>query len=109
MNQINLPTGGKTPNKFAYKLTVEDPSRGKKQQYKYFISLMKIDISSVLIEFKGFLVDEAQLNTINTYEDALSIAEKKEIINLMIPWQRVISIENILYKQRFSAKEKNNE
>lgn len=109
MSQINIPVGGKTPNKFAYKLTIEDPSGGKKTQFKYFISLMKLDISNVLIEFKGFLVDEAQLNTINTYEDAINNAEKKEIINLMIPWQRVISIENILYKQRFSAKEKNNE
>jgi len=109
MNNINIPVGAKVPNKFVYRLTIEDPSKPKKSQYLNYISVNKLDISPALVEFKGFLVDGAQLNTINVYEDAVKIAEKKEIVNLMVPWQRVVSIENILYKQRLSAKEKNNE
>lgn len=92
----------KAGNKLAYKLTVED-SLKKTKAAVYYISLMKLDMSPAVVDFKGFEVDEKQLNTINTYEDAVNIASKKDIINLMIPWHKIISIENILYRQRTTA------
>jgi len=56
----------------------------------------------MVISFKGYQVDAKEISQLSTWNDAEEFAEGKGLLltELTIPWNRVISIENVSYRQR---------
>jgi len=83
-----------------YILNVEDPS--KKTKVATFVILKLREDSSVLCDFVGFEAGKTQINSFGSFEDVNNYVNKKsvKIVNIRVPWTRVVSIENITYKYK---------
>ena len=91
----------------SYLVRVEDPTtKGNERRY---IALKKPIISSSHIEFTGFEIPITTSAKVKTKADALNYAQSKavELEDLMISWQRVISIKNLSYNAQKYKKEVN--
>lgn len=107
MSEISIQQANKLSQKPAnhatnliYLVSVEDPS--DKAKSRNFLA-NKVDKVSYGVELKGFEINnKKQLSNLKTFEDAIELAKKEsiEMIDLMIPWQRVISIKNMSYKTK---------
>ncbi len=83
-------------NKPIYIVRAEDPEvRGKVRFYR----VQKIDRHPTHITISGFELTKAQAEQLKENPSALEVADKREI-NIEIPWQRIISTENITYKKK---------
>jgi hypothetical protein len=81
-------------------LRVEDPSE-KTGVATYFVLKLRED-SAILCELVGFKAGKTQINAINSFEDVVNYVEKGsvKVVNIRIPWTRIVSIENITYKHK---------
>ena len=84
-------------NKTLYLVTVEDPTvRAKKRVFvtKY------IDQKAFGIDFIGYEIDNKTSGRL-TDKDAVLLANKgnKDLISILFPWNRVISIRNASYME----------
>lgn len=87
-----------------YLLRVEDP--GTKKNKSYLVTKL-FDDRPVLCEFVGFEATQKEVSAFSSVEEAANYvkeAESVELVNIKIPWTRVISIENITYKHKRSVK-----
>lgn len=88
-------------NSVLYILVMEDPSvKGKTRCF----ATNKVDKASWGVDFRGYEVsniNNAQEN-LKTYENAVEFAKtaKTSLIEMTIPWQRIISITNMSYKAK---------
>jgi len=90
---VDLPGGNK--NNIVYIIRVEEPNN-----IRYFVS-SKVDKFNSYIEFIGYETNKTNINKIKDYTDALSIVNKgnTRLIHIVFPWNNVMSVENISYKQ----------
>lgn len=90
----DLPGGAK--NKIVYIIKVMDEDF----KIKYFIS-SKVDITSAIVKFIGYETTKTSANKIKTYSDAIFIANKSKInlVDITYPLYRVISVQNVTYRQ----------
>lgn len=79
-------------NKPIYILRAEDPGvKGKVQYYR----VHKIDRNANHVTITGLTVTKAQAE-----KNILEITANTREINIEIPWQKVISIENVSFKRK---------
>jgi hypothetical protein len=85
-----------------YIVRVDDPEvRGKIKYYR----VQKIDRHPTHLTISGFELTKAQAEQLRENPSALEVAEQREV-NIEIPWQRVISTENITYKKKAHGEQK---
>jgi len=83
-------------------LRVEDP----KKIVNYLVTKL-IDDRPVLCEFVGFEATQKEVGAFSSVEEAANYVKEAgsvRLVNIKIPWTRVISIENITYKHKRSVK-----
>lgn len=88
-----------------YVLRVEDPEGSKKVKL-YIVIKLRYDVA-VLCEFFGFETTQKEVSAFSSVEEAANYVKESdsvELVNIMIPWTKVISIENITYKHKRSVK-----
>lgn len=86
----------KSTNKLVYLLVLEDPTKPKK--IGYFLT-SKLNQNTITIEVNGFYVtDEKQIENIASLDDQ-KFADR-QIISMIFPWQKVISIRNVTYRSK---------
>lgn len=96
----------KTGNKLAYLICIEEPDK-----LRFFVTskIQKTDI----LDFVGYEVKQQSIKKIITYKDAVDYANKDgaNLISIMYPMHRVVSIQNITYCLKISkiVKEQQNE
>lgn len=72
---------------------------GGKTTEKYFIT--KLDVSPAFVEFTGILVDNNfEEKSIVSVSEFVKTLDKNKFIQCMIPWNRIISIKNLNFKQK---------
>lgn len=82
-------------------LRVEDP----KKIVNYLVT--KLIDGPVLCEFVGFEATQKEVGAFSSVEEAANYVKEAgsvRLVNIKIPWTRVISIENITYKHKRSVK-----
>lgn len=94
---ITLTDGSITKNLYIVK--VEDPSMRTKISS---FATAKIDIFDYGVDFAGYLVPNRSSDNIKTTKEALIEANKgnKELYSITYPWQKVISVRNISYRNK---------
>ena len=57
---------------------------------------------TMVVTFKGFEVDAKKISQLTTWDDALAYAEEIgiKLTELTIPWNRIIIITNVTYRQK---------
>ena len=94
MSEIIPKPADRSKNKPIYIVVVEDPEN--KSKITYYLT-QSLDKNPADIDLKGFPVTKAEANkqvkNPNIEKDA------KDLINVIIPWHRVIKILNITYKK----------
>lgn len=90
----------KSNNKIAYIMLVEDPS--VKVKFRAFVGVNPtVEQSGVL--FRGYEINWSDRDKITSFEEALSMASKKnspeDVIEIRYPWGRVINLRNVCYKR----------
>ena len=83
-------------NKPIYLVRAEDPE--VKSKIRYYRS-QKIERHPTHLTVSGFELTKAQAEQLRKKTGALVVANQREI-NIELPWQRVISTENVTYKQK---------
>lgn len=87
----------KTIIKYAYLLSAEDPSDTKKVRHFIVLDVPNLN-NSIYVDIKGYELKKAQLDKINNeYEHLKTLAENNDMINIIIPWHRIINIKNLMY------------
>jgi len=84
-----------------YTLRVEDPSE-KTGVATYLLLKQVREENSILCDFFGFKAGKTQINAINSFEDVVNYVEKGsvKVVNMRVPWTKIVSIENITYKHK---------
>jgi len=60
----------------------------------------KLELSDTYVRITGHTIPYNSIREIKTLEDAEKHAEREEILDIMYPWHRVVSIRNITYKSK---------
>lgn len=86
-------------NKLLYLLVVEDPSVKTKTR---IFATGKLDKNAAFVDMFGYEITNVHSTQLKTWNDAVELANKEsiELVNMSFPWQRVLSIRNVNYKQK---------
>jgi hypothetical protein len=80
-------------------IKAEDPTATGKVRF-YLTTKKHIETSNTL-EFVGYEITKTQLKALNIASIEEYVKEgKSEIVSLWLPWTKIISIQNIKYKQK---------
>ncbi len=101
--QLGMPSTG---NKALYIVIVEDPSSKPKLRV---YGTAKPEKTQSFLEFIGYdltINTTAQIEQLKTYEDVIELSNqgKTDLVSLVYPWSRVISIKNVSYKIKSASK-----
>lgn len=92
-----------------YLVKIEDPETTP--IIRSFIVLKQPLMNAYSVSFQGFEISKSSQNKkskeqeIRTREEAISYAKDKDLkfCDLICPWQRVVSIENLSYQSKINA------
>lgn len=99
IDQVNsVPNYHKSKHILLYLVVVQSLSGDKNKIERYFAT--KVDKSESFIDFNGCLIDSLD-NSENLLDFSKSLPKEK-FENFLVPWQRVISIKNLIYKHKES-------
>jgi hypothetical protein len=91
------PPVGALSKKPAHLVTLED-SKGKVS--KRFISIDKPEFLNGFVQVKGVYSDESEEEISKNYSEILSSSPKELIVELMLPWGRISSVRNLVFKAK---------
>lgn len=93
---MSVPTAGALNKKPIYLITLDDPS-GKKSSTQRFLSIDKPDSQNGFLIAKGIFSDlqEDELN--KKFSEVLTSTPKEHILEIWLPWHRVISVRNLIF------------
>lgn len=96
------PVGSKTydrPGKIIpiYLVVIEDPASTSKIQQ--FLAV-KLDELSHSVKLVGFETKEKTNKIAANYQEMINSADKTLYKEVQLPWQRVVSITNLIFKQK---------
>ncbi len=98
ISSINRPA---TFNKPSYLIIFEDYPTGKdKNKIKKFITIEQPDTLNAFIKAKGVLSEESEEEITSSYQDLLTGSKKEDILELMVPWNRVFSVKSLVFKAK---------
>lgn len=90
-----VPNGAAISKKPAHLVMLEPVSKPKR-----FISFDKPELHSDFIQVKGFFADCSEDDVIKNYSELLTNARKEDIVEMLFPVNRVISIRNLVFKAK---------
>lgn len=91
-----IPTVGALNKKPPYLVVLEDPS-GKKNSCQKFLTLDKPDSQNGFLMVKGFFTECAEEEIIKNFSDILTATPKDTIIEVWLPWHRVVSVRSLVF------------
>lgn len=96
------PVGSKTydrPGKIVpiYLVVVDDPSSTNKVQQFLAVKLDELSHSAKLV---GFETKEKANKIAANYQEMINSADKSVYKEVQLPWQRIVSITNLIFKQK---------
>lgn len=80
-----------------YLVVAEDPTI-KSNTAKYLA--VKLDEQTSTVKLVGFEITETEKNVCENYQEIVSSTDKGLYKEIMLPWQRVIRIQNLIFKQK---------
>jgi hypothetical protein len=98
-----VPTGLKSYERAVrvapvYLVSIEDPTLTSK--VSYFLAT-KLDENQFSIKVVGFDLNKKDINRVGAnYQEVLNSTDKSLYMELVLPWQRVIKIQNLIFKQK---------
>ncbi len=99
INPVGLSTKPTISNKPSYLVIFEDPSSSSGATRK-IITIDKPDTGSSFLQMKGFFTEVAEEEILSSYQDILTTARKEDIIEIMIPWNRIFSVRSLVFKAK---------
>ena len=93
---MSVPTIGSLNKKPVYLITLEDSS-GKKNSFQKFISLDKPDSQNGFLMAKGIYSDLSEDEIIKNFSEVLTTAPKEHILDIWLPWHRVVSVRSLVF------------
>ncbi len=99
ISPVSLANRSATFSKPVYLISFEDCS-GKKGSSKRMITIDKPDTLSYYVQTKGILTEASEEEILSNYQDLLTAAKKEDIIEVMIPWNRIFSIRSLVFKAK---------
>lgn len=95
IGSVGIPSVGSAPKKPPYLVSLE-PNAGSKKAV-LFIALDKPDLLNGFIQVKGIYVDVTEDKVTKNFAEILAETPKEEILDIMFPWHRVVSIRNLVF------------
>lgn len=95
IGSVGIPSVGATPKKPPYLVTLEPVAGSKK--VSLFIALDKPDLLNGFIQVKGIYADATEDKITKNFVEILAETPKEEILDIMFPWHRVVSIRNLVF------------
>lgn len=80
-----------------YLVAAEDPTV-KTNVTKYLA--VKLDEQTSCVKLVGFEIKETEKNVCENYQEILNSTDKGLYKEIMLPWQRVVRIQNLIFKQK---------
>lgn len=80
-----------------YLVVSEDPSN--KSGITKFLSV-KLDEMQHAVRIVGFEINKEVKDICANYQEVLNSTDKKIYKELMLPWQRIVRIENLIFKSK---------
>lgn len=96
---IDMPAPERSVTKILYVVTVEDPSKTEPIRFFAVVGSRLRQNPGISVEITGSEVTEAQVKKLqpnNINADAFN----KKLVNIIFPWRRLISIQNITYNSK---------
>lgn len=93
---MSVPTISAVNKKPIYLITLEDSS-GKKNSFQKFISLDKPDSQNGFLLVKGIYSELSEEEIIKNFSDVLTAAPKELIIDIWLPWHRILSVRSLIF------------
>ena len=96
----SLPKVGEKQTKImpVYLVITEDP--GIKAKCSKILAVRMDETSPTTVKFVGIDLDvNADINSEN-YQEIINSTDKKLYKEIMLPWQRVIRIQNLIFRQK---------
>lgn len=87
---FNVPSGGTTITKPCYLVRTDGGG-------PLYIALELPDMNAACIKFKGVQTNVNPSEAIENYATILKQVNKKQIVELYIPWHRINSIQNLVF------------
>ena len=97
-----LPSvGGVIRGKPSYLITLEQNS-GKLKSQKFFITTEKPELLNGFVQVKGVFAEnnETEETIIVSFSDILTNAKKELILELMLPWHKIVSIRSLVFRAK---------
>lgn len=89
-----------TFNKPSYLVIFEDYAATKKGNVKKIVTLDKPDCSGNFIQAKGIFSEASEEEVVSSYQNLLTEAKKEDIVEVMIPWNRIFSVRSLVFKAK---------
>jgi hypothetical protein len=80
-----------------YLVTVDDPT--VKTQFNKYLAV-KLDEQANSVKLVGFEIKETDKNVCQNYQEILSSTDKGLYKEIVLPWQRIVRIQNLIFKQK---------
>jgi hypothetical protein len=93
-----FPSVASVNKKPAYLITLlQDGASNKKNSFQKFIAIDKPDSQNGFIMAKGVFSDLSEEEIIKTFSEVLTSSPKELILDMWLPWHRVVSIRSLVF------------
>ncbi len=90
----NKVAGAITPNKPIYLILIDDGKSKKK-----FLTIDRPDLQASYVQAKGIFSDISEENISDKYQDILTSVPKESILEMIFPWNKILSIKNLIFNK----------
>jgi hypothetical protein len=87
-------------NKKPIYLLVLESLTGKTRTLEKFLSLDKPDLLNGFVQVKGAYVENDISVIEKDYINILSSVKKENVVEIMFPWHRIVSMQNLIFKAK---------
>lgn len=88
-----------TTVKISY-LVYLDIFENKKGNVKKFITIDKPDTSDSFVQMKGIFTEAPDEDIFSSYQSILTSSKKEDIIEIMVPWNRIHLLKSLVFKAK---------
>ena len=96
----SVVAGSPISRKPTYLVVLDVIPGGTKKTEKKFIATEKPDLLDGFIQVKGIFTDSSEDEISKNFTDILTNSSKELFIEVMLPWHRICSIRNLVFRAK---------
>jgi hypothetical protein len=101
VSSVGIPNYTNVVMKPPFLIALED-TIGKSKSIRYFLTIDRPDVASEFVQAKGIFIDSSvsEDDIIKNYSQMLTDAKKELILEMWLPWRRIIYVRNLVFKAK---------